>query len=71
MSTGETGEPDPTDLFGGLSDDSSEASLGTEENAASPEGGDAAGGFLEAAGVVKPPRPDSRTEHRGALRSGM
>ena len=61
MSTGETDGPDPTDLFGGLSDgDSSkeEASLDTEENTASPEGGGAAGGFLgqvEAAGVAKPP----------------
>ena len=58
MSTGETGEHDPTDLFGGLSDDSSEASLDTEENTASPGGGGAAGGFLgqvEAAGVAKPP----------------
>ena len=60
MSTGETDGPDPTDLFGGLSDDSSqeEASLGTEENTASPGGGGAAGGFLgqvEAAGVAKPP----------------
>ena len=58
MSTGETGEHDPADLFGGNSDDSSEASLGTEENTASPEGGGAAGGFLgqvEAAGVAKPP----------------
>ena len=61
MSTGETDGPDPTDLFGGLSDEDSskeEASLDTEENTASPEGGGAAGGFLgqvEAAGVAKPP----------------
>jgi hypothetical protein len=61
MSTGETDGPDPTDLFGGLSDDDSskeEASLDTEENPASPEGEGAAGGFLgqvEAAGVAKPP----------------
>jgi hypothetical protein len=61
MSTGETDGPDPTDLFGGLSDDDSskeEASLDTEENTASPEGEGAAGGFLgqvEAAGVAKPP----------------
>jgi hypothetical protein len=62
MSTGETTDgPDPTDLFGGLSDgDSSEeeASLDAEENPVSPEGGGAAGGFLgqvEAAGVAKPP----------------
>ena len=61
MSAGETGERDPTDLFGGLSDDESsdkEASLDTEENTASPEGVGAAGGFLgqvAAAGVAKPP----------------
>jgi hypothetical protein len=45
----ETDGPDLTDMFGGLSDgDSSEeeASLDTEENTASPEGGGAAGGFL-------------------------
>ena len=71
MSTGETDGPDPTDLFGGLSDgDSSEeeASLDTEENTASPEGGGAAGGFLgqvEAAGVAKPP-----TATDGKLPSG-
>jgi hypothetical protein len=61
MSTGEMDGPDPTDLFGGLSDEESskeEASLDTEENTASPEGGGTAGGFLgqvEAAGVAKPP----------------
>ena len=61
MSAEETGEHDPADLFGGLSDDESskeEASLDTEENTASPEGGGAAGGFLgqvAAAGVAKPP----------------
>jgi hypothetical protein len=71
MSTGETDGPDPTDLFGGLSDDDSskeEASLDTEENTASPEGGGAAGGFLgqvEAAGVAKPP-----TATDGKLPSG-
>ena len=68
MSTGETGEHDPTDLFGGNSDDSSEASLGTEENTASPEGGGAAGGFLgqvEAAGVANSP-----TASDGKLPSG-
>ena len=70
MSTGETDAPDPTDLFGGLSDgDSSkeEASLDTEENTASPEGGGAAGGFLGQveAGVAKPP-----TATDGKLPSG-
>ena len=71
MSTGETDGPDPTDLFGGLSDgDSSkeEASLDTEENTASPVRGGAAGGFLgqvEAAGVAKPP-----TATDGKLPSG-
>ena len=60
MSTGETDGPDPTDLFGGLSDGESseeEASLDSEENTASPGGGGAAGGFLGQveAGVAKPP----------------
>ena len=58
MSTGETGEHDPTDLFGGLSDDESSNEEASEENTASPEGGGAAGGFLglvDAAGVAKPP----------------
>ena len=68
MSTGETGEHDQTDLFGGNSDDSSEASLGTEENTAAQEGRGAAGGFLgqvDAAGVAKPP-----TATDGKLPSG-
>jgi hypothetical protein len=72
MSAGETTDgPNPTDLFGGLSDDDSsqeEASLDAEENTASPEGGGAEGGFLgqvEAAGVAKPP-----TAMDGKLPSG-
>ena len=74
MSSGETGEHDPTDLFGGLSDDESSKEEASEENTASPEGEGAAGGFLaqaaSEAGDGAPPCADESGADGGACGGG-